>query len=450
MLIPYGIQSYARADLPQIKLSNLYVEKAPTLPNQEALLPRPGLGLYASRGTGPARGIYYDPGALNSALFLLSGTSLYGGATNIGTVPGTSRVSMAATLNYLLIGTGSALYGSNGTTVAAITFPDGAGVTSVGFLGGYAFAARTGSRRIYFTLDPTTWDGIDYISAEQKNGNIVGFAVVAGQIWVFCDDRTEIFTLTGDATAPIQQVQGRLFDKGALTRDSIVTMDNTVVWVGHDGIVYRGESTPTRISDHGIEELISESMTANITAWAYPWMGHLFYVLNTTGGTRAYDPATQQWHEVESYGRPRWRASMGVLYGRDVIAADDGSGNLWKLTNDLLSDNGDPLERWFSVIINKAGFIDSIAVDCSTGQTGDVNAAPGIMEMRSSRDSGQSFVPWRQAGLGANGNGRARAVFRRCGMVDQGNMLMQFRVADPRPSRISYIRLNDGLGGRSR
>lgn len=450
MLIPYGIQTYRRADLPRIRLANLYAEKTPTTPNQVALLPRPGLSPYQEVGSGPIRGLFHAPGALSGTLFALSGTALYGGTTSLGSVPGTSRVRMAATLDTLLIPTGDAFYRSDGATVTAISFPDGAGVIWAGFLGGYAFAFRTNSRRIYFTLDPTTWDGLDYLSAEQGTSNLVGGAIVADQLWAFCEDRTEIFTLTGDPDAPLQRLEGRLFDKGALSRDAIVTMDNTVIWVGHDGVAYRGESTPLRISDHGIEEMIANSDTADISAWAYPWNGHLFYVLHTSEGTVVFDPATQQWHEQASYGRTRWRAGTGVLFGRNVIAGDDETGQLWQLDGSTLSDDGDAIERWFTVILNKSGFADNVTVECETGQTSGVSDDPGILELRTSRDGGMNFSSWRQASLGQWGATRTRAMFRRLGIVDQGGLICQFRMTDPKSYRISYVLLNEALGGRGR
>jgi len=87
------------------------------------LLPRPGLSPYHDLGSGRVRGVFQQSGALTDALFTVSGTTLYNGTMAIGTIGGTGRVSMAATLNALLIATGTALYASDGVTVAPIAFP---------------------------------------------------------------------------------------------------------------------------------------------------------------------------------------------------------------------------------------------------------------------------------------------------------------------------------------
>lgn len=450
MIIPYGIQSYKRADLPQIRLENLYVEQVPSEPNKLALLPRPGLKPYQTIGDGPIRGIFQQPGSVNGMLFTVSRRTLYAGSTSLGNISGSGRVSMAATTNVLLVANSTQLYSSDGATLDTVAFPDGAGVTSVGFLDGYALAARAGTRHVYFTLDPATWDGLDFFSAEQSTGNVIGIKIVGDALWIFCEKVTEVFVPTGDSDAPFQRVDGRLFDKGALARDSAVDLDNSVFWVGHDGIVYRGDSTPKRVSDHGIEERIAESDAADISAWAFPWFGHNFYVLNTSQGTFFFDVATQQWTSAVSYGRPRFRAAMGLLYGRTIIAGDDETNQIWALDATSMTDDDVPIERYFTVIITDSGFIDNISLDCSIGEVADNNIPPGIIEMRTSRDDGQNFLPWKQKTLGKQGHTRAIPNFRKLGFVDQGNMLIQFRITDARPSRISYIKVNEAMGGRAR
>jgi len=449
MLIPYGIGAYKRSDIPQIRLLNQYVEKVPENPNGVALLPRPALEAYDTIGGGPIRGMFYEDGVLGSALLTVSGGSLYSGSSSLGAIAGSDRVVMAGDTQGLLIATGIGLQRSDGATVSTVSFPDDAGVIWAGFLGGYAFAIRASSRRIYFTLDITTWDALDYVSAEQSASNLVGACIIGDQLWTFSNDKIEIFVLTGISDTPIQAVQGRVFNRGARVRDSIVAYDNTVVWVGNNGIVYRGEGTPVRISDHGIEERIAASSVEDIKAWSFPWLGHDFYVLHLSDGTTCYDAATQQWHDLGSYGRDRWRAALGVLYGTDIIAGDDSTGALWRLSDGVYADGSDPIQRIFSVIFQNNGFIDNMMFDCTTG-TAPIDQPPGVLEMRTSRNGGDTWGNWRQSTLGEQGKWRKRVGFRRVGIVDQGNLLAEIRITDPRPSRVSYIRVNEALGGRGR
>jgi len=450
VIIPEGIQTYRRADLPEVRLLNTYAESAPTVPGKVVLLPRPGMVSRATLNGSAINGLFYRPGALSGALVALAGTELFSNGTSAGSVPATGYVQMAAADTSLLIAITTAMYRFDGAAVAAVAFPDGAGVTAVAFLGGYAIAARAGSRRLYFTLDTATWDGLDYLSAEQSTDPIVGFAIVIDQLWVLCASHTEIFFLSGDADAPLQRVQGRVFDKGALARDSIVNMDNTVFWVGNDRIVYRGDASPLRVSDHGIEERIAASDPAKIIAWSYSWRGHLFYILNLENETVAYDAATKQWHEVGSYGFPRWRGRIGVTVGTDVVAGDDVTGALWTLTEDQFLDDGQPIQREFTVLIDERAFIDSLMLDCSTGVTPLNATVESVIEMRTSRDQGETWTAWRQSGLGREGQRRKRVGFKRLGLVDQEDMVVHFRLTDPVSSRLSNVKVNEPLGGRSR
>lgn len=443
-----GVGAYKRSDQPEIRLLNSYVEQTPSDETKVVLLPRPGLSPSVVIGTGPNRGLFQQPGALSDATFAVSGGELYNGSTLVGALSGASIVSMAATLVWLVIATGDTLRISDGVTITDPGFAYGA--TSVAVLGGYTIASRTGTRRLYFTLDPSGWDELDYLSAEQSTGDILWVCVVSDQLWVFCERTTEVFVLTGDADAPLQSVQGRTLDKGALSGPSVTKADNTVFWVGHDKIVYRASGTPERISQNGIEERIEESDPADISAWVYPWYGHVFYVLHLTGGSWGYDAATKEWHELGSYNRPRWRAMTGILAAQGIICGDDETGQIWKLDNARYNDDGVDVQRIFTAQVQQRMFLDTISLDCTTGRVSDPNLPAGLIEMRISRDGGQTFGAWRQKQLGKQGQYRVRPMWNRNGLVDQGDALIQFRVTDDRLMRLSDVKIGETGAGRAR
>lgn len=438
-LVPYGIQSYKRSDLPKISLLNLYVETVPQSLGATVLLPRPALRDLVARGAGPINAMFQQNGAFGGDTFTLSGTEVYRQDALVGAIDISTPAQMVAATTSLLIATGGNFWRYDGTTVAPQAFPDDAAVQSVAYLGGYAFAIRENSRRIYYTLDPSTWDGLDYVSAEQSSDYGVGLMVVIDQLWVFCDRHIEIFFLTGDADAPIQRVQGRVFDKGAQTRDSIVKFDNTVAWLANDGVVYRGDNSPVRISDHGIEEAIATATMAP-RAMVYPWRGHLFYVLNLGDSAYAYDAATQQWHQVGSYGYDTFRAwtRAGDLFG------DLYTGQLWTLAEGVYLDNGSVIPREFSMIITERAMIDRIDLSMGTGFSAP--GTHGTIEMRKSRNGGNTWGAWQQASVGEAGQYRVSVTFRSQGLCDRGGGVFQFRISDNVPSRITAIRVND-VGG---
>jgi hypothetical protein len=451
MLVVYGLQDYDRADLPRIRLDNLYAEAAPSSPSQTALLMRPGLEAFRDIGAGPIRGLYGQPGALGGSLFAVSGTSLYKDAALLGTISGTARVSMASSSSQMLIANDGTLRITDGATVSNVAFPDSAAVTSVAFINGYFLAARANSQRFYWSaiLDGSSWDPLDYASAERAPDNLVAIWVVSDQVWLFGETTTEVWVPTGDGDVPFQRVDGRLYDQGCLSRDTVAKLDNSIFWVGTDFKVYRGDSQPLRVSGHSIEQAIEASDVSDLRAWVYPWNGSLFYTLTTSSGTFQFNVATQQWNTVSSYGRGFWRAHLGLFYDGQVIAGDDELGRLWKLNGSLFEDGGDVVERRWTVLMDEQLMIDNMVLDVSTGEA-TILQPEQVCEFRVSRDQGSTFGDWRQMSLGLTGQYRKRVAARRIGLIDGDGGLIDYRMTDPSIFRVSSIRLNEGLAGRSR
>jgi hypothetical protein len=451
MLQNPALSSYRREDLPRLRLVNLFAEQVATSRTQTALLPRPALETYLDLGPGPIRGMYGSPGALEGALFSVSASQLYRGATSLGLVAGIDRVSMAASATQLLIANDTDLYLTDGTTLSTVAFPDDAGVSSVAYINGYFLASRADTQRFYWSaiLDGAVWDGLDYASAERGPDNIVAIWVVSDQIWIFGENTTEIWVPTGDSTTPFQRVDGRLFDKGCMSRDTIARFDNSVLWVGNDGIVYRGDTNPVRVSNHSVEEAIAASEPSDLRAFAFPWVGHIFYALATARGTHIFDAATQQWSEFASYGRDVWRAHLGVYLGDTVYAGDDELGRIWRLADQAFTDDELIVEARWTTVIAQQGFCDNLLVDMSVGEELSPAVEP-IVECRISRDGGNTFSDYRRATIGKMGQYRKRAVFRRFGVIDTDGMLFEFRLTDPTFRRVSSIRINEGMSGRGR
>lgn len=451
MQFPASIAAYRRYDLPRIRLVNLYAEKAPSSKTQVVLLPRPSLSLYAEIGTGPIRGMYAQPGALDGSLFAVSGAYLFNGDDSIGPIGGGTRVSMAASATQLLIANDETLYLTDGATVSLVAFPDSAGVSSVAFIDGYFLAARTGSQRFYWSavLDGASWDALDYASAERAPDNIVAIWVLSDQVWIFGETTTEVWVTTGDSTTPFQRVDGRLYDKGCLARDTVAKLDNTLFFVGHDFIVYRADAQPIRISDNGIEEAIQATDPADLRAWSFPWQGNVFYCLHTAYGTMCFNPASGTWSEFASINRTNWRAHIGVFSGQEVIAGDMDEGILYRLALDDYLDNGAQIERRFTVLVDQPGYLDNFVVETDPGKTASVTADP-IIECRYSRDGGQTFSDYRQASLGRMGQYRKRSAFRRFGVIDTDGMVLDVRLTDETPYMVTGVRVNETQASRGR
>lgn len=451
MLVVYNIATYHRGDLPRVRLHNMYAEKSVASRQQVALFTRPGLETYLTIGSGPIRGMYGQAGAVGGYLYTVSGAQMFKDSTALGSISGSSRVSMAASNTQLLIANGNALRLTDGTTVSNVVFPDDAGVSSVAFINGYFLASRSDSQRFYWSaiLDGSSWDALDYASAERAPDNIVAIWIVTDQIWIFGETTTEVWTATGDPDIPFQRVEGRLFDQGCLSKDTIAKTDNSIFWVGADFKVYRGDEQPLRVSDHAIEQAIEASDVADLRAWVYPYNGNLFYTLTTTSATFQLNLASQQWNTVGTHLRDTWRAHIGLFFSNQALAGDDTDGIVWRLSSSKFTDNGSPIERRWTILFDQQAVIDNMVLDVSTGEAA-IDQDAQMCEFRVSRDQGNTYGTWRQMSLGKIGEYRARVAARRIGMIDGDGAVFDFRMTDPSVFRVSSIRMNEGFSGRSR
>jgi hypothetical protein len=455
--IPFGFNAYRRnvGQFSETRLVNQYGEIGSD--KSFRLIGRPGLVQAYSLAAGPVYGLYAQPGSFNGDLFAVAGGSLYRNGSSVGSLSSPGRVSMASSELQLLVATGYAMYVYDGSTISTVAFPDGAGENSVVYFAGLFICARTGSEKFYWSavLDGSSWNALSFASAERKPDNLVGIAVVGDELWLFGENSTEFWVSTGNADAPFERAEGRVYDKGAISRDSICNYDNTAAWVGQDKIVYRGGPVPQRISDYGIEERLSRTDPADIHSWVFVWNGHAFLVVNTVDGAFAYDASTQQWAEFKSWGRTGWRAHLGCMVGPAVYAGDDTNGTIWTLSQTALLDGTDPIERISSAIIHQTGKslpLSSVHCDISPGQTPYLSGqgANPTLELRLSRDGGKTYGGWRSAPIGKQGNYRARTFWTRLGMIDEPGLVMEFRTTDPAPWTLSGVRVNELAGGRSR
>ena len=126
--VQFGLSSYERSkgDLPTLPVRNMMVEQAPTEERGIALQSRPGLVDRQADMSGNIRQLFRRDLVLGSALFGVSGASLYREATPLGPITGDGHVSMAGNEIGLMIAAGGSLHYYDGSTLAAVTFPDGA------------------------------------------------------------------------------------------------------------------------------------------------------------------------------------------------------------------------------------------------------------------------------------------------------------------------------------
>jgi hypothetical protein len=457
--IPYGSSAYLRTngDFPPLTLINLFVEAAKTSEQGVALLSRPGLAALVTNGSGPINGIFSNHGTLGGDDFSISGTALYRGSTAVtsGTIAGTGPASFAGSDTELLVTRGSTMRSYKAAGIADVAFPDSASVRAVCFIGSTFVAIRGDGAfpgRFYWSnvLDGRTWDALLFATAEREPDELLDIAALNDKIILYGQSTIEVWSDTGDASLRFSRIEGiGSQSKGILATGCQCEADNTKFHIGSDASVYRMGEEFDRISDHWLEAKISASSTAKMFTFRY--QGHEFVCVRLDSQTFAYDCATQEWCEFQTAGG-NWIVQCAAMKGTVAYFGHSSTGAImgWSGWADLTAE----LTREFTAAIqfdqplsidNLWLWVDSGASTVLSGQ----GSAP-VIEMSLSRDAGNEWSGFDEASLGAAGKYRVIPQWRRLGQFDQPGAMFRFRVTDPVPLRISAVKFNEPLAGRSR
>jgi hypothetical protein len=413
------------------QLTNCFAEHAEGDKRSEfAIMATPGLTTWATAGAGPIRGRQ----VVGGVLYVVSGFALYsvnasGTATLLGPILGTGPVRMAANYTQLAIAANGTGYVYSG---AALTTPLAFDVSDVFYADGYIVWVVADSEQFFISAldDALTYDAADIASAEGFPDNIVGAINDHREIQFFGEKSAEIFYNSGAAAFPFERQGNAFIERGCLDRDSIVKIDNTVMFVGDDRIVYALSGyQPQRISTHREEYLLRDASYAR--AFTYTLEGHKFYVLECDRGTAVFDCATRLWHDRASWGSTWWRCNGTVeAYGLTLLS-DRETGKLYTASPDVFDEAGDPIA--YEIVLptlearRERTLMYSFEVVCETGVGNAAVADPQIM-LQYSDDGGHSWSNEMWRSMGAIGTYRTRAVWRRLGQFR--NRQMKLRITD--------------------
>jgi hypothetical protein len=455
--LAYGKSAYRRqaGGFPELRLINMLVEAAPTSEGEIGLISRPGLELSYQVGAAPTRAMFYGDGVLGGGVFVLSGVVLFNDKMAVGSIVGNGPAGMAASATELVVTGGGQLYRTDGLTLSSAGFPDSAQVVAVAYLAGLFIGIRADTQRFYWSAvrDASSWDGLDYASAESSPDPLRDVVVVGDVLWLLGSESIEPWQVTGDAELPFSRVEGRDYQRGVIATGCACELDNTLFWIGDDGIVYRGAATPQRLSDHGIEEQIALSDYHAVFTLAFD--GHKLFVVQLSNATYGYDVATGGWSQLRSFGADTWQVAASIERDGKTLVAGSTSSAIYRLSSDAPSDDGTRVERLFTAVapVEDGGVtIDTLHLEADFGSTPLLlgqGSEPQI-ETRSSRDGGKTWNDWRASTLGRQGQYRARSTWRRFGTFDAPGAMFEFRTTDPVPLRISTVKVNEPQGGRSR
>jgi hypothetical protein len=450
LVIPKGVYHRANGNLPPFELVNMLAEETPSAKGGVSLLSAPGLIAPVTRGTGPINGIYRRSDLFGGATFTVSGSTLYKDGTSLGTIDGTGPVRWASSDLELVVTRGASAWSYNGTDLVAIAFPDGANVTAVTFMAGLFIFARAGSHKFYWSavLNARSIDALDFASAESAPDWLLDVLAIADVLYLAGKDTIEAWYATGDGTLPFLRISQRTAPKGVAATGCMAELDNALHFIGNDRAVYRMAEVPTRISNHGIEEQIAAS--ASFAVFVYLWQGHAILMVRLDAASYGYDVVTSQWHERRTWGLSNWAAQCATQQADGTPMFGNSTGGEL-LVHSGWAEGASPLAREFTAAIplTSSQIIDSIELEANAGASDDLTLDP-VVEMRYSRDRGETWSNFRPSSLGKTGQYRKRPKWRRLGMFDAPGVLIHCRVTDAVPFRVSGAIGSESSAGRER
>ena len=183
--------------------------------------------------------------------------------------------------------------------------------STVTFFDGYFVFNAVGTRQFFISgiNDGTQYSGLDFATASASSRNVVAVRAYHEQLLVMTEGSIEIWWDTGAVSFPFQRYDAAYIERGCASSLSVVSEDNTVFWMGDDGIFYRLEGfLPRRVSTFAMEHAWQQypGKYFDCNAFELTQEGHKFIVINFSSGemTWCYDISTQLWHRRESFGSP--------------------------------------------------------------------------------------------------------------------------------------------------
>jgi hypothetical protein len=276
-----------------------------------AMYGTPGLKAFCSTHAAIVRRLH----VMGDYMYAVVGNTVYeitsaGVATSLGTITtSTGHISMADNGTQLLIvdGTTSGYIVTTGV-MNVIADTDFIAATTCVFFDGFFIVSESGTGRIWISAsyDGTSWDALDFATAEAVPDELVGIGTTRQNLWLFGGLSTEVYANVGDPDFPFQRVPGATLYIGCGSIGSIVEIDGSIYWMTNKRTIVRNNGYQYElISPPAINYQISTYDTINdATAFTYTLEGRRFYVINfpTEKKTWVMDIDSGQWHEWQSLG----------------------------------------------------------------------------------------------------------------------------------------------------
>mgnify|MGYP001603298946 CR=1 FL=1 len=410
----------------------------------------PGLELFSSvNGDTPIRGWI----AVGTLIYYVHRGTLYqinnaGTRTSRGTLNTTSgQVDMAydGTLILIVDGTNGYTYTIASTTFAQIgdvQFPNGANTCSW-LVGQFIVDDGTGSDAFFISPDGTSWDALDFATAESNPDGLIRVLGDNGQVVLLGENTIEYWSNVDAPDFPFAAINGATQEFGLAARWSLTKFNSGLAGLftpeaGQVQVMFITGFVPRVLSTPELDyEINNYATVSDCVGYSYNLGGHPMLQLNfpTPEKSWLYDATTAMWSPLEYglYGA-RHRGQLQLDFLNQTMIADYENGNIYKLNADTYTDNGEAIAR---EIIGRHVFrgndrvvVDELYVDMETGtglSSGQGSDPEAMLQI--SKDNGHTWGTILRTKIGAIGKYLARVTWRRLGVAR--DFTFRIRVTDP-------------------
>jgi hypothetical protein len=385
--------------------------------------------------------LFQIDGVLDGSLFGLSDNKLYKGTTNLGTVDGTGYGRVVGVDTFVFANQGASLYGYDGTTFAAVATPDSFDVLTMCVGSSRLVVIDKGTGHFYWSdvLDDNI-QALSFATAENSPDKLKDCLFLGDTLILFGTETVEFWPVSTDPNLPFQPMVGRVFPVGIKDTGCASLFGTGFAWVSNRNQVCAADPQNI-ISFPGLEAKIEASSSASL--WRFQLEGVEFLALRLDTETWVFSQRSGQWSQFESFGQTNW---VPQCYGGGYFGSSL-DGNLIQWSDDHLDFN-DLLERRFRAGIpldSNAAPLYNVRLRTNPGQTPYLTGtySDPTVELSISRDGGFTWTDYKSVSLGVAGSYRQWVQFVGLGFFSYPGVLLEFRVTDPVPFRVSNVTANE-------
>ena len=195
-----------------------------------------------------------------------------------------------------------------------------------------------------------------FSSKDGAPDNLVSMIVDHREVYLMGEVSSEVWVNSGLFPFAFQRIPGTSTQHGISAKFSVARLGNSFAYLsknirGDGQVMMMNGYTPTRISNHAVENSIEGAYIADARAWTYLLEGHEVYVISfpTLDLTWAYDIASGMWHKwlwVDNQNVfHRHRGNCHVHYQNMNLVGDWQNGQIYMLDANTYTDSGQEIRR---------------------------------------------------------------------------------------------------------